>query len=373
MKTSFLPVLALPLVLSACGGGSSPSTAINLPVTASGTILAAQLGATQTSSTGANGTEYTTTPTEVQASDRTSSGLAITVSSTTDPSGNTTRPRRQEALVDTLTDVAVTGALDRGATFTDVAGVEGTTYFEESSFGETNARTDARTQIAGVSVYLVGTPRELVLHDVSAIEVSSFDSGTNEGIFGVGFIGNETAVASVPTANQATYSSAILVQNGYYRRGANAIASMRLQDASTKDAPSFDIIADFGAATLTADIANLELVGEQIGNTNDDNLLTDQVVGLFMQADITGNSASGTQMWFTDAAGNQLDIFSGPPVGETAALVSGGFFGEDAAEVAMSGILEGTIYIDDMDSGDSSVNPTGPVGFILSLTAGGAQ
>ena len=51
--------------------------AINLPIPPSGTILGAQLGATQTSTTGANGTEYTTTPSEVQASDRLTTDIAM--------------------------------------------------------------------------------------------------------------------------------------------------------------------------------------------------------------------------------------------------------------------------------------------------------
>ena len=361
MKTPILSVLALPLSLAACGGGGSPTVAINVPVVASGTVLAVELGATQTAQTTAGVTRYTTTPTEAQTSGRTTTaGVGITVSADADPAGTIDRPDRKTATADTLTDVAFNGALDRGATFNDVTNVSGTTYFYNGAFGNSSARTDAMTQIEGVSVFRQDEPREVILRDVAIVRVESFDSNTNEGVFGVGFIGNPTPVGDVPgaAAGSVSYTAALEYGQAIYNSN-GTIKTMFIEGVGSNLIPEFDIVANFTLGTVTAEIDNIELLGFDPSNNGNTIVLNSAVNGFVMGGNITGNTISGTNIAFVDANGTLVGTLINQQV-------AGGFYGADAAEVALAGILEGAMSIND---------GTGPAirDYVFSATAGGAQ
>lgn len=353
-------VLILPAFLAACGGGGGPSSAINLPVTAQGSIIAVELDATQTSQVSQGRTIYNTRPTEAQANDRTAAALDLTISGDRDPSGGTTVVGPNAQRVDALYDAGVTGALQRGGTFTDVTGVSGTALFQDGNFGDYSAATNAQTQLAGVSVYRPDLAGEIVLTKVAIVQMNSFDSGTNTGTFGVGFVGDATPAGDVPVSGSqpATYR-AFLEQGPASVYDNGTTRPLFIRGVGSSALPAFDIIADFTAGTVTADIRGIELVGDNAATGSGTTVLNPNVERLFMQGNITGNTVAGTNMALQDATGSVVGTL-------IAQQVSGGFFGNTAQEVALVGILEGAMQLDD---GTGSI----PSDYVLSVTLGGAR
>ena len=337
-------ILFAPLLLAACGGGggSSITTTVNLPLNAAGvvngTIIGFELGSQQTGA----GT-FTTSPTEVQTSDRTNpSGLDLSFSA--DETATSVRQLsndRNLIRVDAEADIAVTGTLNNGASFTDVAGVTGTATFQDGSFGDASADSDARTQISAISVFLPDTARQVTLSDLTLLRIASFNAGTNEAVYGVGHVGNETLLAEVPTAADpaSTFRGSLAYGVAVYNSSGTA-REMSIRERGTNLHPVFDIVADWAAGTVTADIQNIELVGDDATNPGTLIVLTPVVDSLFVQGTITGNDVEGTVMQFENVLGGIVGV-------QIAQQVNGGFFGTDAAEVGLVGILEGAMDIDD--------------------------
>ncbi|SOH93190.1 hypothetical protein SAMN06273572_1011045 [Monaibacterium marinum] len=362
MKTSVLPVLVLPLALAACGSGSNdPLSVVNLPTNVTGTVLAVQLSASQSSETVDGVTTYTTSATEAQASDRTTTaGVTVQVDLTADATGSNTVEGRREVNSDTLADISTTGAMIRGGTFTDVAAVSGVTHFQNGNFGDASASSNAQTQLEGVSIFGADLASQVVLNDVAIVNLTSFDSASGEGVFGVGFIGNETAVANVPVAGAAdgVYHGFLNSGQTIYNDGGTT-RSLFIRQQGGSAVPAFDIIADFNAGTVTANVENIELYGIDPADSTNTIILNAAVDGFIMGGSITGNTITGTDIRFVDFA----DATVGSIISQQ---VAGGFFGANADEVALAGILEGAMSIDNGTA-------TAVREYVFAVTAGGAQ
>ncbi|WP_316013425.1 transferrin-binding protein-like solute binding protein [Roseobacter sp. HKCCA0434] len=365
MKIVLYPLACLPFVLTACGGGGGGPTVANgtLPIApVDGQLIAVQLGAQQTTQSGAGGeTLYNTSATEVQASQRTSvaSPIEFTASVDEDPA-RTPDSFGSASRAYGFIDVDFTGQLagvgGTPAEFTDLTDQAGSVYFENGNFGDPESSTSAQTQLQAVGVFNpapIGSD-QIVLSDVTTLRVESFDSGTNEGVFGVGFAGNYTQ--NMPTTGTATYRA--FVENGVTRyNSSSGLRIMGLTDPANRGA-AIEIDADFAASTVNIDLNGLQLLGQNAAGTAEI-VLNPDVDGLIATGAITGNTFTGTDARFVNAA----DAEVGTRIGSQ---MIGGFFGDAADELASVVIIEGAMNIDD-GTGTASRD------YIYSVTYGGER
>lgn len=346
-------LIALPLILAACGGGGGPSTAINLPVTATVPLIGFAIQSQQSVSGSGAATVYTTSPSIVQVDDSTVPGTTrpqVTLSVDAQAGAVSTATGSNAREVPVEVDASVAGTLFFGADFPTVVNTPGTAEFRDGSYIGLTAAQSPNLQIRADSIFAVHGAAPVNLSQATVVRLTAFDSGTNEGVYGLTAVGVPSDVASLP-ATSVTFRGGIDMSGSVYESGTGQPArAMFVRQVGGTLAPAFDIVANFGTGTVGGTVTGIELVGTDPADPNNTILLSQTIDGLRIEGTISGNRITGGDISFVNATNGQV----------IQSVVEGGFFGDGGAEVAMGGLSEG-----------SFIGELGTTRYIVMVGAGG--
>lgn len=334
MKRIIGPVV-LVSTLSACGGanvvGGTAGTAVNLPLTGSGRLLAAQLPATTTSTTNKLTTlpEFGVTSLDgATPSDRSAAGgMTFTATATEDPNpapnfGN--QDFGTASLRAALVSATTTDTLAGGTTLSGMTNAKGRVYFENGNFGDPQAES-ASAAVSTVSVYNPPAGAQIVLTDATTIRYREGTAGSGSAVFGVGFIGNPTA--TMPAGRTVNYRAFFEQGEAVYDNG-NGPTRMYLKGDAA-------LSADLTTGKVTGGVSNASL-NRNTATGTEVNLNTG-IAALAVDGTITGNTYAGTAT-FQDN--------TGAVIGTQNSEMIGGFFGTDARNTALAIQSTGSMPLD---------------------------
>lgn len=369
MKYLTLPIVLSTLALSGClgngvttagAGGAAANTTptINLPVTGTGRVIARTLPGTVAQNGDGSFNVQPNSATALAGGNTGAGGATFDYSARNDPAGSTRQAgsgQQVDALV-TIDNFANTG----GANYVPITDEATSIYFENGNFGGPQISNNSRLNVSGVDVYNpspFGVAPQIVLNDVTTFRANAFNGvGVQNVAFGVGFAGNQTAPAQMPVANTATYRT--FIEGGV--SGYNDGGTFRNASASTTPrGAAVNMVADFGAGTMTMDLNGLQYTGAGTAGAATAVRNAD-VDGVIFTAPIVGNTFQGTARLV-----NAADVNVG---GTQSGEVVGGFFGQNAAEAAAGLIITGNMPIDSGDGAGAVARD-----YIMSWSLGGTQ
>lgn len=310
-------------------GGATPvaGSGGTLPIKASGKALAYRANATNTSSINS----YTSLPsstheiTQAAILEKSAAG-GIRLDGSADQDTNpTTNQGNNPALI----SASSPDTLAAGTAINGMKDVKGNIYFDNGNFGDAQAANET-SNLSSVGVYNVYKNNtfveQIVMKHGTTIRYQEGTAGDATAIYAVGYIGNNTT--NMPTSGQATYK-------GFHEGGSSVYDDNGTMQSLGMSGGTVELVADFGAGTVTGGIKDAQLATYKNGQLVD---LNPTVTGLNINANITGSEYTGTAQ-LVDANNNA--------VGTTKYNEAiGAFFGNSAAETAAAYVIEGNAELD---------------------------
>lgn len=317
--------------------GKDPNVpAGTLPVSASGKMAVVRLPATVESEVSSwDGLPIQRAHlTSATATDRTSAGgVGISGSAEADPNPND--KQGGGPALPALISASADGTLAGGAPIIGLDKAKGVVYFENGNFGDPQV-SSANAAISAVGVYNLfddsGLTGQVILENSTTIRYRDGNQGDTEANFGVGYVGNPTA--TMPGSGTATYK-------GFYEQGVGAFQAAGGPVRQLYLKGDGELMADFGAGTVSGGVTNGELMTTNPDGSNPVNV-NPAVAGMALDATISGTEYSGTAR-LVDSAGAQVGTVSD-------SQVVGGFFGADARETIAASQIEGRAMLDGAES-----------------------